>query len=83
MERALEEDYLHLAAGLPKRAVTCSGNQRSGVFKPENFEAHEIRVVIHDGYTLEINVDQNVFLSSNILKQQSKWLSYLAIFLKR
>ena len=53
-ERALEEDYLHLAVELAaKEQLPVVATNEVVFLKPENFEAHEIRVAIHDGYTLE------------------------------
>ena len=53
-ERPFEEDYLHLAVELASQEQLPVVATNEVVFlKPENFEAHEIRVAIHDGYTLE------------------------------
>ncbi|HCV05326.1 MAG TPA: DNA polymerase III subunit alpha, partial [Pseudoalteromonas sp.] len=53
-ERPLEEDYLHLAVELAaKEQLPVVATNEVVFLKPENFEAHEIRVAIHDGYTLE------------------------------
>ncbi|MGO2011394.1 MAG: DNA polymerase III subunit alpha [Pseudoalteromonas sp.] len=52
--RELEEDYLHLAVELATAEQLPVVATNEVVFlKAENFEAHEIRVAIHDGYTLD------------------------------
>ena len=52
--RELEEDYLHRAVELANEVGLPVVATNEVVFlEPENFDAHEIRVSIHDGYTLE------------------------------
>ncbi len=49
-----EESYLHFAIGLAEKEnlpVVATNDVR--FIKPENFDAHEIRVAIHDGFTLD------------------------------
>ncbi|TRX57086.1 DNA polymerase III subunit alpha [Thalassomonas sp. M1454] len=52
--RAQEEDYLHMAVELAasKNLPVVATNEVMFI-KPEGFEAHEIRVAIHDGFTLD------------------------------
>ncbi|MCV2885004.1 DNA polymerase III subunit alpha [Aestuariibacter sp. AA17] len=52
--RAGEEDYLHAAvAWAEQHALPVVATNEVCFIDPEGFEAHEIRVAIHDGYTLE------------------------------
>ena len=52
--RPLEEDYLHMAVELAaKEQLPVVATNEVVFLKPENFEAHEIRVAIFDGYTLD------------------------------
>ena len=52
--RAQEENYLHMAVELATTEQLPVVATNEVVFlKPENFEAHEIRVAIFDGYTLD------------------------------
>ena len=52
--RTQEEEYLHLAVELAEAEQLPVVATNEVVFlKPENFEAHEIRVAIFDGYTLD------------------------------
>ncbi|WP_429933227.1 DNA polymerase III subunit alpha [Alteromonas sp. 4B03] len=51
-----EEDYLHHAVELAeKRALPVVATNEVCFIDREGFEAHEIRVCIHDGYTLDDN----------------------------
>ncbi|GLP96707.1 DNA polymerase III subunit alpha [Paraferrimonas sedimenticola] len=51
--RAEEEKYLHAAVAFAEQQQLPVVATNEVVFlKPEQFEAHEIRVAIHDGYTL-------------------------------
>ncbi|QXO17996.1 MULTISPECIES: DNA polymerase III subunit alpha [Vibrio] len=52
--RADEESYLHFALELAEQTDLPVVATNDVVFlEPEQFDAHEIRVAIHDGYTLE------------------------------
>lgn len=52
--RADEENYLHFALELAEQAELPVVATNDVVFiDPDQFDAHEIRVAIHDGYTLE------------------------------
>ncbi|MFM9726355.1 hypothetical protein ACKI1L_38165, partial [Streptomyces scabiei] len=52
--RAQEEEYLHLAVELASvEQLPVVATNEVVFLKPENFEAHEIRVAIFDGYTLD------------------------------
>ncbi|EKO3378455.1 DNA polymerase III subunit alpha [Vibrio fluvialis] len=52
--RADEESYLHFALELAKQAELPVVATNDVVFiDPDQFDAHEIRVAIHDGFTLE------------------------------
>ncbi|MFG0885074.1 DNA polymerase III subunit alpha [Vibrio sp. Vf1514] len=52
--RADEENYLHFALELAEQADLPVVATNDVVFiDPDQFDAHEIRVAIHDGYTLE------------------------------
>ncbi|MCG6232056.1 DNA polymerase III subunit alpha [Vibrio furnissii] len=52
--RADEENYLHFALDLAEQADLPVVATNDVVFiDPDQFDAHEIRVAIHDGYTLE------------------------------
>lgn len=52
--RSDEESYLHFALELAEQTQLPVVATNEVVFlKPEQFDAHEIRVAIHDGYTLE------------------------------
>ncbi|WP_371189026.1 DNA polymerase III subunit alpha [Thalassotalea maritima] len=52
--RAQEEEYLHLAVSLAADTGLPVVATNEVVFlEADNFEAHEIRVCIHDGYTLD------------------------------
>ena len=52
--RADEENYLHFALDLAEQAELPVVATNDVVFiNPDQFDAHEIRVAIHDGYTLE------------------------------
>ncbi|MFH0225340.1 DNA polymerase III subunit alpha [Vibrio furnissii] len=52
--RADEENYLHFALDLAEQAELPVVATNDVVFiDPDQFDAHEIRVAIHDGYTLE------------------------------
>ena len=51
--REAEEDYLHRAVSLASaESVPLVATNDVRFLKPEDFEAHEARVCIHDGYTL-------------------------------
>ncbi|BCO18096.1 DNA-directed DNA polymerase [Alteromonas sp. KC3] len=51
-----EEDYLHLAVELSeKQGLPVVATNEVCFIEQEGFEAHEIRVCIHDGYTLDDN----------------------------
>ena len=51
-----EEDYLHLAVELAeKQGLPVVATNEVCFIEQEGFEAHEIRVCIHDGYTLDDN----------------------------
>ncbi|WP_338853173.1 DNA polymerase III subunit alpha [Alteromonas macleodii] len=51
-----EEDYLHLAVELAElRGLPVVATNEVCFIDREGFEAHEIRVCIHDGYTLDDN----------------------------
>ncbi|TGE84129.1 DNA polymerase III subunit alpha [Pseudoalteromonas sp. KS88] len=52
--RTQEEEYLHLAVELADvEQLPVVATNEVVFLKPENFEAHEIRVAIFDGYTLD------------------------------
>ncbi|QDP01724.1 DNA polymerase III subunit alpha [Thalassotalea sp. PS06] len=52
--REQEENYLHMAVALAAdRQVPVVATNEVVFLKPEDFDAHEIRVAIHDGFTLE------------------------------
>jgi len=52
--RDSEEDYLHLAVDLAQRYQLPLVVTNEVMFlNPDDFDAHEIRVAIHDGYTLD------------------------------
>ncbi|NOU52803.1 DNA polymerase III subunit alpha [Pseudoalteromonas sp. JBTF-M23] len=52
--RAQEEEYLHAAVALAsERDIPVVATNEVVFLHEEDFEAHEIRVAIHDGYTLE------------------------------
>ncbi|KZN65183.1 DNA polymerase III subunit alpha [Pseudoalteromonas luteoviolacea CPMOR-1] len=52
--REQEEDYLHAAVALAaERNLPVVATNEVVFLHEEDFEAHEIRVAIHDGYTLE------------------------------
>lgn len=52
--RAGEEDYLHRAVALAaKRALPVVATNEVVFLNQQDFSAHDIRVCIHDGYTLE------------------------------
>jgi DNA polymerase-3 subunit alpha len=52
--RPQEENYLHMAVELAaKEQLPVVATNEVVFLKPENFEAHEIRVAIFDGYTLD------------------------------
>ncbi len=54
--RSGEEDYLHLAVELAeKQSFPVVATNEVCFIEPEGFEAHEIRVCIHDGFTLDDN----------------------------
>ncbi|GIU07570.1 DNA polymerase III subunit alpha [Shewanella morhuae] len=51
--RADEERYLHMAVGLAlEKDIPVVATNQVVFLKPEDFDAHEIRVAIHDGFTL-------------------------------
>ncbi|WP_299490286.1 DNA polymerase III subunit alpha [uncultured Shewanella sp.] len=51
--RADEERYLHMAVELAqKKGLPVVATNQVVFMKPDEFEAHEIRVAIHDGFTL-------------------------------
>ena len=51
--RADEERYLHMAVGLAQeKGIPVVATNQVVFLKPEDFDAHEIRVAIHDGFTL-------------------------------
>ncbi len=53
-ERPGEEDYLHHAVELAEqRGLPVVATNEVCFIEPEGYDAHEIRVCIHDGYTLE------------------------------
>lgn len=48
-----EERYLHMAVGVAQeKGIPVVATNQVVFLKPEDFEAHEIRVAIHDGFTL-------------------------------
>jgi len=52
--RENEENYIHLAVELAERAsLPVVATNEVMFISPERFEAHEIRVAIHDGFTLD------------------------------
>lgn len=59
------------------------GDQWSGFLNAEQFDAHEIRVAIHDGYTLEDPRRPKITALSNIYAPSKRCVSCLRIFRKR
>ncbi|TLU67603.1 DNA polymerase III subunit alpha [Thalassotalea litorea] len=52
--REQEENYLHMAVALSaEKQIPVVATNEVVFLKPEDFDAHEIRVAIHDGFTLE------------------------------
>ncbi|OUS29643.1 DNA polymerase III subunit alpha [Thalassotalea sp. 42_200_T64] len=52
--RAQEEEYLHHAVALAAaKDLPVVATNEVVFLRPENFDAHEIRVAIHDGFTLD------------------------------
>ncbi|NMP16797.1 DNA polymerase III subunit alpha [Thalassotalea sp. Y01] len=52
--RPQEEEYLHMAVALAaETGVPVVATNEVVFLEPENFDAHEIRVSIHDGFTLD------------------------------
>lgn len=71
--RPEEEDYLHLAleTAVEFRLPVVATNDVC-FLKEEDFDAHEIRVAIHDGYTLEDPRRPKLYSSQQYLRTQAE-----------
>ncbi len=77
--REQEEDYLHLAVDHAyKTGLPVVATNEVVFLKPEDFEAHEIRVAIHDGFTLDDKRRPKRFSDQQYLKTQEQMLSLFA-----
>ncbi|CAH9052462.1 DNA polymerase III subunit alpha [Pseudoalteromonas holothuriae] len=74
--RAQEEEYLHSAVALAsERGVPVVATNEVVFLHEEDFEAHEIRVAIHDGYTLEDKRRPKRFSKEQYLKTPEQMLA--------
>ena len=77
-----EERYIQAALKLAEKHDLPLVATNDVVFlAPDDFEAHEIRVAIHDGYTLDDPKRPNVIPSNNISAQKKRCATYLRTFL--
>ncbi|BBN82274.1 DNA-directed DNA polymerase [Pseudoalteromonas sp. A25] len=73
--RAQEEEYLHAAVALAsERDIPVVATNEVVFLHEEDFEAHEIRVAIHDGYTLEDKRRPKRFSKEQYLKTPEQML---------
>ncbi|WP_105168881.1 DNA polymerase III subunit alpha [Pseudoalteromonas sp. T1lg23B] len=73
--RAQEEEYLHAAVALAsERDLPVVATNEVVFLHEEDFEAHEIRVAIHDGYTLEDKRRPKRFSKEQYLKTPEQML---------
>lgn len=78
-----EESYLHAAVQLAaEKGVPVVATNNVRFINSDDFAAHEIRVAIHDGFTLADQKRPKIIVLSNIYAVNRKWLSYLLTFLK-
>lgn len=79
-----EENYLHLAVELAAQCQLPVVATNEVVFlTPEDFDAHEIRVAIHDGFTLDDKRRPKRYSNQQYLRSEEEMLELLLISLKR
>lgn len=78
-EREQEEDYLHLAVAHASQCQLPVVATNEVVFmEPQQFEAHEIRVAIHDGYTLDDKRRPKRFSAEQYFKTEAQMCELFA-----
>ncbi len=73
--RPNEDEYLHAAVALAQETntpVVATNDVR--FLKPEDFEAHEARVCIHDGYTLDDNTRPKLYSDQQYLRNADEMI---------
>ncbi|WP_371372718.1 DNA polymerase III subunit alpha [Thalassotalea aquiviva] len=71
--RALEEEYLHMAVELSvKTGIPVVATNEVVFIEPAGFDAHEIRVAIHDGYTLDDKRRPRLYSNQQFLRTEEQ-----------
>ncbi len=71
--RENEEEYLHLAVDLAGQVgLPVVATNEVMFIKPEGFEAHEIRVAIHDGFTLDDKRRPRLYSEQQYLRSEEE-----------
>ncbi|WP_199609284.1 DNA polymerase III subunit alpha [Flocculibacter collagenilyticus] len=74
--RANEEDYLHLAVQFAAYAnLPVVATNEVVILSKDDFEAHEIRVAIHDGYTLDDPRRPKLYSEEQYLRTEEEMLA--------
>jgi DNA polymerase-3 subunit alpha len=74
-----EENYLHLAVELASRyELPVVATNEVMFLSPDNFDAHEIRVAIHDGYTLDDKRRPKKYSKEQYLRTEEEMLALFA-----
>ncbi len=77
--RANEDEYLHAAVELALQTATpVVATNDVRFLKAEDFEAHEARVCIHDGYTLEDNTRPRLYSEQQYLRSAAEMIELFA-----
>jgi DNA polymerase-3 subunit alpha len=74
-----EENYLHLAVDFASRyELPVVATNEVMFLSPDNFDAHEIRVAIHDGYTLDDKRRPKKYSKEQYLRTEEEMLALFA-----
>ncbi|MEW6996516.1 DNA polymerase III subunit alpha [Colwelliaceae bacterium BS250] len=77
--RPQEEDYLHLAVELAaNNSLPVVATNEVMFLTPDNFDAHEIRVAIHDGFTLDNKRRPKNYSNQQYLRSQDEMCELFA-----
>ena len=77
--RSDEENYLHLAVDLASRYdLPLVATNEVMFLSPEDFDAHEIRVAIHDGFTLDDKRRPRKYSKEQYLRSEEEMLELFA-----
>jgi DNA polymerase III subunit alpha len=78
-ERENEENYLHLAIDLAhQHQLPVVASNEVMFLAPDDFDAHEIRVAIHDGYTLDDKNRPKRYSPQQYLRSEQEMLQLFA-----